>query len=363
MQMKDGKKRNERKSLRLPITLILAAVTLPLTYYISAVGIKEAAVGIEEEKQITHTATNHVSSDAECDAMLDKFEAVFDERRKARQEMMAIKGNLRRFENDKSFWDPYEPEANCFSDERFGFFPDYNADLKDQYKSIKRYESFGDGPKFVCGIDLIAKHNGQNILNKNDGDSDSDGKGCLVYSVGSQNKIEFEMIVKKIMGCETHTFDPTVWDFIGEDYAEFHRWGIGEDGVVAEAGPELRWTGKGLETIVKELGHQGRAIDILKIDCEGCEWQSIPPLFDAIAAGRITVHQIQIEMHMHLMGKVTTTEEREIFFEKMDAAKMRIFHKERNQWGCDGYLCLEYAFVSEEFLRRANRATMCNIYD
>ena len=34
-----------------------------------------------------------------------------------------------------------------------------------------------------------------------------------------------------------------------------------------------------------------------------------------------------------------------------DDARMRVFHKERNHWGCEGYRCLEYAFVSEEFLR------------
>ena len=37
-----------------------------------------------------------------------------------------------------------------------------------------------------------------------------------------------------------------------------------------------------------------------------------------------------------------------------DDARMRFFRKERNHWGCEGYRCLEYAFVSEEFMREAN---------
>ena len=44
---------------------------------------------------------------------------------------------------------------------------------------------------------------------------------------------------------------------------------------------------------------------------------------------------------------------------KGSRAKLRITHKERNQWGCDGYRCVEYALVSEAFLREANGAVMC----
>ena len=47
------------------------------------------------------------------------------------------------------------------------------------------------------------------------------------------------------------------------------------------------------------------------------------------------------------------------FFAAADRAKLRITHKERNQWGCDGYRCVEYALVSEAFLREANGAVMC----
>jgi len=43
-----------------------------------------------------------------------------------------------------------------------------------------------------------------------------------------------------------------------------------------------------------------------------------------------------------------------------DKAKFRIVHKERNQWGCGGYICVEYALISESFLRQANEAILCS---
>jgi N6-adenosine-specific RNA methylase IME4 len=47
------------------------------------------------------------------------------------------------------------------------------------------------------------------------------------------------------------------------------------------------------------------------------------------------------------------------FFEAADKAKMRIFHKERNGWGCMGQRCIEYSFISEDFLRKANKTAIC----
>ena len=168
------------------------------------------------------------------------------------------------------------------------------------------------------------------------------------------------MSVDKFMGCETHTFDPTISHFVGGDYATWHPWGLGVDGVKSKF-ENFEWVGKSFDTVIKELGHQNRTIDILKIDCEGCEWSTLPPLFDSIAAGTIRVNQIQVEMHISSMN--TNDPEfqllRNRFFHTLDKAKMRIFHKERNHWGCNGYLCLEYAFVREEFLRAANKAAIC----
>eukprot|EP00978_Attheya_sp_CCMP212_P019901 scaffold56510_cov57-Attheya_sp.AAC.1 len=80
----------------------------------------------------------------------------------------------------------------------------------------------------------------------------------------------------------------------------------------------------------------------------------MPLLFDAISKGTIQVDQIQIELHA--MGGYEAIAN---LFDAADNASMRVFHKERNQWGCMGYHCVEYAFVSESFLRKANEELIC----
>lgn len=72
----------------------------------------------------------------------------------------------------KKLYDLYELEANCLSEERFG---------------NERFASFGDGPKFVCGIDFIAHKN------------KATNKTCLVYSIGSNNDISFEKSVSMVV--------------------------------------------------------------------------------------------------------------------------------------------------------------------
>lgn len=85
----------------------------------------------------------------ECEKRLDAMDNVFDYQRDARRRLFAGK-NPPKTGPTISF-DPYEPEAVCLTEERFG----------DKY----RYGSLGDGPKYVCGIDTL------------------DPKDCLVYNV------------------------------------------------------------------------------------------------------------------------------------------------------------------------------------
>ena len=297
------------------------------TYSTDIVADTPADTPIEAAVASVVSSTPKKSEHDLCEAKLNALDANFNKRRQARHNNKPKRKNyIGDSREEKVFFDLYEPEAVCFSEERFG--------------TEVRFEAYGDGPKFVCGVDSVAKQ-----------------KDCLVYSIGSDNDIKFEKAIKTFIGCEIHTFDPTMpgISFKGESYASFHPWGLGTEGEVV---PFIRdeiestFTAMSFDTVLRKLGHENRTIDILKIDCEGCEYTAMPPLLDAIASGKIKVNQILIELHLRTAKLFP-------FFEALDRAKMRIFHKERNQWGCNGITCVEYAIASEEFLRRANADIIC----
>ena len=368
---------------------------------------------------VNNSNNNEVSSSRDnsdeqqhCESILDKFDKTFNDRRTARQRRVILLNNPDNNQNqkevisitekealviEKEFWDLYEPEAICFTEERVGKTSKHlsqqqqhntinnNGTNTDNEDSFERYDSFGDGPKFICGIDTIAASANTNAANASSSASSSsssslttvassstssnnenNNNNCLVYSIGSSNNIDFEMAVSKFTksnsngnnGCEIHTFDPTIeyQNFIGHDYATFHQWGLGNDNSRMNRG-KYNWISKSFNTIINELNHTGRTIDILKIDCELCEWFTMPQLFQDITNSGLIVNQIQIEMHRS--KRKVVTQNITSFFEFADNAKMRIFHKERNGWGCDGYRCIEYAFISEDFLRKVNKEAIC----
>jgi hypothetical protein len=296
----------------------------------------------------------------ECLAKIHRLEKVWNERRQVRMNILmeAKKANKNIYDylwrvqlpekSDPTYvqrkqidanrkvrysFDLFEPEAVCLTEERFG-------------GRSERYNAFGDGPKFACGVDYMHE-----LYKGKEGTDDN----CLVYSIGSNNQIQFEIAVKKQIGCEIHTFDPTLNSpFVGGQYAEFHPWGLGKDGVHVEF-RDTKFVTKSVDRIIKELGHVNRTIDIFKIDCERCEYDAMPPVFEAIARGQLQIHQILIELHRTPNSYEVLAD----FFEAADKAGYRITHKERNHWGCMGYSCIEYAFVSEDFLRRATAAAIC----
>jgi hypothetical protein len=276
--------------------------------------------------------------DSRCRAILDHLDDQFDARRAARQRASRAADALRRYDHLKEKYDLFEPEANCLTEERFG-----------AHGTQERYAAFGDGPKFVCGIDMIREEHRAALASTKEGDN----KGCLVYSLGSNNNVDYEQSVHREIGCETHTFDPTLdGPFEGKAYSAFHPWGIGRDSEEREFDGTTFAT-VSVATAMKKLGHDGRRIDLLKMDIEGAEWEALPELFGQIASGAVVVDQIQVEVHRGEFGKIRRV------FEQADAAHMRIMHKERNHWGCDGYGCLEYSFVSEAFLRRHHEWLLC----
>ena len=154
----------------------------------------------------------------------------------------------------------------------------------------------------------------------------------------------------------SHTFD------FG-DYADgareaggkitYHKYGLGMDQTDGN-GNIL----KSLSTVIEELGHQNRVIDIFKIDCEGCEWATSVNWFEAAAKHNVTIRQIQVELHGPPQRLGAPPQEIHNYFDLMYKHGYVIFHKEMNMLAKEqGGNCIEYAFLKldPEFVNAEQR--------
>lgn len=204
------------------------------------------------------------------------------------------------------FWQThYEPSFSCALEERVGMQ--------------------GEGGKWVCDPHKIQEKD-----------------SCLVYSIGSNGQYDFEESVHKHISskCEIHTVDVNSWTAYTStappEYVTYH---------VNKIGPEPDTP---VSTLVRELGHTGREIDLFKIDCEGCEWDTYASWFGE----NINIRQVLVEIHGTGGGRGAHN-----FFNFLFDKGYVVFHKEPNTLGCGG-ACLEYAFVrlSPTFSRASNAA-------
>ena len=217
------------------------------------------------------------------------------------------------------------------------FEPDYDCNTKTRVGA--RY--FGDGPKFMCDVEVIPPQ-----------------KKCLVYSVGSNGDFSFETAIFKRFECEIHTFDPTdttgTWkDKAKSAHAVFHDLGLGEKKEfvkIMRTHAQKKKPKCALDTfrnIVRSLGHDERMIDVLKIDCEGCEWNVFPDIWKDLEKGVYRIGQILVEVHGTDFKRAAE------FFEGARKAGYMIFSKERNHWGCNGFNCLEFGLVHLDVANRS----------
>ena len=92
-----------------------------------------------------------------------------------------------------------------------------------------------------------------------------------------------------------------------------------------------------LPSIVKMLGHEGKVIDILKIDIEGEEYDLLKPnLFEKLKNIGVTIRQLLIEVHH-------STAVRKLFH-TLKQENFMIFHKEPNTMADTN--CTEYSFIN-----------------
>jgi len=115
--------------------------------------------------------------------------------------------------------------------------------------------------------------------------SHADDQDCLVYTFGIADQWDFEDWIGT-KGCEVHAHDPTtMYKEIHEGHeaknVNFHYEGLGSPGDTAthfRGYGDMGGPMKTLGALWREHGHEQRRISILKIDCEGCEFEAFHQL-------------------------------------------------------------------------------------
>lgn len=180
-------------------------------------------------------------------------------------------------------------------------------------------------PDFSCGMkDLVGGTEGSNSKWLCDPhrfqQQPPQRDDCLVYNFGTNtragdtnNKVSFDFekdLYRVAPNCEVHVFDPrgSAQDLNAQlrnvnPRASFHSLGIMGSHAVNEtlsdtptfrtSSPSTTQSLKTLPEIMQQLGHTGRRLDVLALDCGGCEWRGGVHL-DILQQD---VRQLNMELH------------------------------------------------------------------
>jgi hypothetical protein len=114
------------------------------------------------------------------------------------------------------------------------------------------------------------------------------GRGCLVYSLGSNGNFGFENALHaRLPACHIVTFDMDTYR--APPHVQFVRAKFGR-------------LQEPLSSVRARLGHARLALTLLKVDVEGAEWDMLPDIFSAGA------DQIQLEIHEPTMQRLRALE-------------------------------------------------------
>jgi len=197
-------------------------------------------------------------------------------------------------------------------------------------KHERRIGGLGVGGRWLCDPHRIPR-----IVQERE---DNGGQGCLIYSVSPLGDLKFEFDIRKRLGnelCEIHVFDNSKhydsYKLLDMENVHFHPWALEGSTKLSSARHFMT-----LQETIETLGHRKRVIDVFKIDCERCEWESYNDWFNS----DVVMMQILVETH-------GSPKEANSFFETMQKLNYVTFHKEPNiQFGkgsCQAYSFLKLA--------------------
>jgi FkbM family methyltransferase len=176
----------------------------------------------------------------------------------------------------------------------------------------------GDGAKLVCES-AISRHS------------------CFVISVGSNNEFSFERdLHQQYPWCEIHTLDGTVETPLNPPFVTFHKSTFNP----ARAAQQLSFLQPFLwsSTLMRQ-----RPLTLLKIDCEGCEFDELQTFLR-----QVCVVQIAIEVHgckrdASHATRLALQKKFQVFMSEMNVSD-GIIAAEPNMLWSDG-TCIEYTML------------------
>jgi FkbM family methyltransferase len=169
---------------------------------------------------------------------------------------------------------------------------------------------------------------------------------CVVYDFGIANEWGFSDSMAEQHGCEVHSFDPSDGHLEQHkvhrhDNVSFHFLGLsnGESKSLEDSwidsqrgyGTVIGLT-KRLDTIMSSLGH--RAIDVLKIDCEGCEGDALAAVSPEAMA---CVQVLMLELHFaeRFQGSDSSLKKAAQIHDHLHATGWKTWFSVQRGWGPD----------------------------
>jgi hypothetical protein len=158
---------------------------------------------------------------------------------------------------------PFPPRARC----KLGVPPPRGGSHRRLYEGEGQFAALGDGGKTLCEAEGLLR-----------------GPGCLVVSVGINANTEFEEALHRAHPhCEIDGYDGT----LSEAKAARARQRV----------PSLRLHAQNFGAELA-ANYSGRSVRLLKIDCDGCEFDAVPPWIKSVCTD-----QIVVEVHRTLRHK------------------------------------------------------------
>ncbi|CAI5473681.1 unnamed protein product [Closterium sp. Yama58-4] len=205
----------------------------------------------------------------------------------------------------------------------------------------ERIGEWGDGGKWVCMLASALK------------------KQPIVYSVGSNEQFAFEQGMAESVRTKAFTFDPFITatqqaHMRSLPFLHFHAIGVaGEESLAYYHKQNPDYDFKTLAQLMLFLNHT--YVDVLKIDCEGCEVAFVrdiaraygsEPATLASKGGVLPFGQVLMELH-----QITNTKAMLALLYTFESLGYRLFHVETNPL-C--LICIEVAYIHDSLLQPAN---------